>query len=274
MHLDELLNLDAVSGLSMLPDACIAMTLTSPPYDELLEYGGHTWDLDKFKAVADGLWRVTQPGGVVVWVVKDSIVGGGESGSTDEQKSFFRTLGLTLYQTLYLVATSPRATARRYCRQTSLAMVFSKGRPRSVDLLCDRPNATAGQVNRMSYRRRDGTIKRCSDKVVRDHGVRFDAWHVSAGWGKTTRDSYVFGGHPAPMAETVARDLIVSWSRPGEVILDPFVGSGTTPKMAILSHRRFLGFEIHEPYFQLAQRRVADARAECRRRLDDWLVGT
>lgn len=43
--------------------------------------------------------------------------------------------------------------------------------------------------------------------------------------------------------------------------------------MALLNHRRFLGFEIHEPYYELALRRMKDAQEEYRRRLDSWLVG-
>jgi DNA modification methylase len=271
MH-DRIVCCDAVDGMRSLPSEYIPLTLTSPPFDEIRNYGGHEWSHEKFRAIADEAWRVTMPGGLVVWVVQDAIVDGGESGTSDLHKAYFRSLGFRLYQSIYVVSLSPRPSSRRYCRQTSLALVFSKGRPRTVNVLRDRPNSTAGQVNRMGYRRRDGSFQRCPDGVVRPFGVRFDAWMIDPGWGKTTKDLYVFKGHPAPMPETLAEDLILSWSRPGDVVLDPMSGSGTTCKMALLNDRRYLGFEVHEPYHRLAERRMRDAHAEYRKRLDAWLL--
>ena len=75
------------------------------------------------------------------------------------------------------------------------------------------------------------------------------------------------------MPERMAEDHVISWSRPGDVVLDPFCGAATTCKAALLSHRRYIGFEVHEPYYELALRRMEDARMQYRRRLDSWLVG-
>jgi DNA modification methylase len=54
---------DNVTIMQTLPDECIDLTVTSPPYDNLRTYGGHSWD---FEAVAMGLLRVIKQGGVVV----------------------------------------------------------------------------------------------------------------------------------------------------------------------------------------------------------------
>ncbi len=59
----------------------------------------------------------------------------------------------------------------------------------------------------------------------------------------------------AQFPEALARDHILSWSNPGDVVLDPFLGSGTTGKMALLEGRRFIGIE-REPNFQIAQNRI------------------
>jgi site-specific DNA-methyltransferase (adenine-specific) len=69
----------------------------------------------------------------------------------------------------------------------------------------------------------------------------------------------------------MAEDLIVSWSRPGDLVFDPMCGAGTTCKMALLNHRHYLGMEIHEPYIHEATARLASVRAEQKRRLDDRL---
>ena len=59
--LDAIVCDDNVRVLSGLPDACIDLTVTSPPYDDIFAYGGHSWD---FNALAAQLARVTKPGGI------------------------------------------------------------------------------------------------------------------------------------------------------------------------------------------------------------------
>jgi site-specific DNA-methyltransferase (adenine-specific) len=103
-------------------------------------------------------------------------------------------------------------------------------------------------------------------------GLKGPIWEYSAGFLTTTPDRYVLSEHPAPMPEKMAKDLITSWSRPGDQVLDPMMGSATTCKMALLENRHYLGFEIHEPYFRLAQRRMRDAHAQFRDELNAWLM--
>lgn len=73
------------------------------------------------------------------------------------------------------------------------------------------------------------------------------------------------------MPEGLAEDLIISFSRPGDLVFDPMCGAATTLKMALLNKRRFLGFEIHEAYYEMAQKRLSVAKQEHRRRLDEDL---
>jgi len=81
-YVNRLLHCDCVAGMQELPDECIPLTVTSPPYDDMREYGGHLFD---FEAIAQQLYRVTMPGGVVVWVVRDAVVSRGESGTSFRQ---------------------------------------------------------------------------------------------------------------------------------------------------------------------------------------------
>src|SRR5574343_1116365 len=83
--------------LGQLPRDCVDLVVTSPPYDDLRTYGGHTWD---FYGVAWQLKRVLKPGGVIVWVVADGTKDGSETGSSMEQALFFRRLGLNLHDTM------------------------------------------------------------------------------------------------------------------------------------------------------------------------------
>lgn len=67
--------------------------------------------------------------------------------------------------------------------------------------------------------------------------------------------------HPAPFPEQLANDHIISWSNEGDTVLDPFMGSGTTAKMALLTGRNYIGFEISQEYVELAEKRILETRA-------------
>ncbi len=271
--IDEILCCECAEGLRGLPDACVPLTVTSPPYDGLRGYGGHHFGPEVFRRVARELWRVTVPGGVVAWVVADEI-DGGYSGTSLRQALYFQRAGFRIHDILIMTRSGGRYAGGNRYGKVEFGFVFSKGRPRSVHLIRDKPNKHAGLLRQFRARMSDGRPRKPSRaKPVAAMGLKGPVWEYLAGYGGTTPDRYVLGVHPAPMPEDMARDLIVSWSRPGDLVLDPFLGSGTTSKMALLTHRRYLGFEVHEPYYRLAVRRMRDAHAEYRRRLDAWLVG-
>ena len=62
------------------------------------------------------------------------------------------------------------------------------------------------------------------------------------------------------MSEGLAHDHIISWSNEGDLVYDPFLGSGTTAKMAKLTHRKYVGSEINEGYFKIAQKRLSQTQ--------------
>src|SRR5262245_48818269 len=90
---------DCVAGMRTLPDGCIPLTVTSPPYGKLRKYWGHPFD---FEAVAQELWRVTAPGGVVVWVVADHVESGTETGAVCRQQLYFQALGFRVHEKLVM----------------------------------------------------------------------------------------------------------------------------------------------------------------------------
>ena len=269
-HLNQVLNCDCAKGMRALPDACIPLAVTSPPYDKLRLYGGHPF---QFEPIARELYRVTQPGGVIVWVVQDQVVDGVETGTSFRQREFFRSLGMSVHATLIMPINACRFPhTRRHSQQFHYAFVLSKGRPRVVNVLRDKPNKTAGNMVRHSHRDKDGRLVNCykPEKRIATYGYRGNIWPpYEVGNGKTTRDRIAFA-HPALMPEAMAEDHILSWSRPGDLVFDPMCGAATTCKMALLNHRKFLGLEIHQPYWELACKRMALAKEEHRRRLLAW----
>jgi site-specific DNA-methyltransferase (adenine-specific) len=263
---------DCVAGMRTLPDGCIPLTVTSPPYDNLRQYGNHPFD---FEAVARELWRVTAPGGVVAWVVQDEIVDGSETGTTCRQQLFFQSLGFRVHNRIVMVNPGSRWPGKsRYGGPLELALVLSKDAPRTTRLLRDTPNKTAGRLKSFIRRTWDGRTEQTGPKAypVGTWGVRGNVWVYPRGFNQSSKDRRDFA-HPALMPEAMAEDLIVSFSRPGDVVFDPFAGAGTTARMAFLNHRRYLGYEVHEPYYRRALERLTDARSEYRRVLDAAIAG-
>ena len=63
-------------------------------------------------------------------------------------------------------------------------------------------------------------------------------------------------GHPAVFPEKLAEDHILSWSVENDVVYDPFMGSGTTAKMAVMNRRRWIGSEISGEYCRMIDERI------------------
>ena len=249
---------DCVSLMRELPEASIDLTVTSPPYDDLRSYKGFTFD---YKPVAQELYRLTKPGGIVVWVVGDATKNGSESGSSFRQALYFIETGFKLHDTMIYEKNSsafPAArTSKRYTQIFEYMFVFCKGKIRNdITLLCDKPNKWAGHTNwgNNTQYDKDGNLKQTNNiKPVPDFSLRNNIWKYSVGFNDKT-------GHPAVFPEELAKDHILSWSNEGDVVLDPFMGSGTTAKMAKLNNRHYIGFDISEEYCEIAQNRIANLK--------------
>ena len=62
--------------------------------------------------------------------------------------------------------------------------------------------------------------------------------------------------NPAIFPKKLANDHILSWSNENDLVYDPFMGSGTTAKMALLNNRKFIGSEIAKEYCEIAEKRI------------------
>jgi site-specific DNA-methyltransferase (adenine-specific) len=65
-------------------------------------------------------------------------------------------------------------------------------------------------------------------------------------------------GHPAPLPEELPQRLIKLYSFKQDVILDPFLGSGTTSLSAIKNDRNYVGYDTNKKYIQLADKRISE----------------
>lgn len=256
LEMNQIHNMDCIEGMRQLKDDCIDLTVTSPPYDDLRTYNGYSFD---FENVAKELYRITKPGGVVVWVVGDMTKNGSESLTSFKQALYFKEIGFNVHDTMiYKKNGVAFPDTVRYYQNFEYMFVLSKGKPKTVNLINDRKNKWSDGGKKMvngTERQPDGSLKRKKKKFLKTHGVRYNVWEYTIGFNKVTKDKIAYK-HPAIFPEGLARDHIRSWSNPGDIVLDPFMGSGTTAKMAILNDRNWIGFEISEEYAALANQRL------------------
>lgn len=247
---------DCLDVMATMPADSIDLTVTSPPYDNLRTYNGYVFD---FEGIARELYRVTKPGGVVVWIVGDATVKGSETGTSFRQALYFKDVcGFNLHDTMIYRTHKPPMNDRRYQACAEYMFVLSKGAPRTFNPLLE-PSRKAG-VKRQSitHWNADGTKKPMNrGGLVAAEKVRESIWTYASGNNGDDRVS-----HPARFPEQLAADHIASWSNPGDVVLDPFMGSGTTGKMALLAERRFIGIEISDEYLAIASDRIAGAQRQ------------
>lgn len=263
MFNDDFLNknqcIDCLDGLRKLPDNFVDLTVTSPPYDGLRIYNGYSFD---FENIAKELYRVTKDGGVVVWVVGDSVIDGSESGTSFRQALYFKSLGFNLHDTMiYAKQGCGFPDVSRYFQVFEYMFVFSKGKPKTFNPLLAQKKKTSIIKNphKGTIREKNGELKVTYRDNSKPLMVRGNIWTYGVGHLHTTRDEYAFE-HPAMFPEKLAEDHILSWSNEGDVVLDPFMGSGTTAKMCILNKRNFIGFELSREYCDIIEQRVKDAQ--------------
>lgn len=253
----KLIHDDCVNALKHLEQDSIDLTVTSPPYDDLrkykdsLEWGEHVWSV-----LIDELYRVTAEGGVVVWICQDKCVNGGESMTSFKQALRFGEAGFRLYDTMIWNKPSPQApTEGRYYDVFEYMFVFSKGKPKTLNLLKDRKNKSAGSVSNKETRScREDRRNTGKKRMVAEYSRRFNVWNIGRGRNKTS--------HPAVYPEELALGHIESWSNEGDVVLDPFMGSGTTGKVAVETGRAFVGVEKVREYYEISHQRIHSLNTE------------
>lgn len=244
---------DCVKELTKIFDETIDLTITSPPYDNLRNYNSKI-DYDK---IVQELYRITKKGGVVVWVVGDKTENGSKTLSSYKQALLFNKIGFKVYDVIIYEKTSPSAPHKnRYFNAFEYMFIFSKGKPKTINLLKDRKNKYGGTYSGVvTKREQDGTLTTKTKKLINDYGVRTNIWSYAVGNNKSTTDKIAFK-HPAIFPEKLAKDHILSWSNENDIVLDCFMGSGTTGKMCKLLNRNFIGIEIDEKYFNIAKERI------------------
>ena len=254
-----LLQKDCEQFLIDLPEP-YHLCVTSPPYGRLRKYKGYEWGWEKFVRLASLLYQKAEDGAVVVWVVGDETKNGSESGDSFRQALHFKDVGFNLHDTMIYKKESPPLTHNRYEQKFEYMFVLAKGKPRHFNGL--RAPAIYARSSRKSCTMRqdsDDLGNRSARGVVQSTKLKGNVWEYGVGFNKSATDKLAHR-HPAIFPEQLASDHIISWSNQGDLVIDPFLGSGTTAKMASHHGRRFMGCDVSDEYLGIAKARIEAAR--------------
>lgn len=263
---------DCVSVMEKMPSGCVDLVVCSPPYDSQRSYMGYTYDAE---CVITALRRVVKPGGVVVWNIQDQTVDGGKTGTSFRNALYFMSLGFKLYQNIHYVKSGTNFPSKvRYTEVTENMFVFSLlGKPKTINIIKDVPKLWQGSWATTRNRKKDGSLKDSKSKncgagrsgraVGDEYGykARTDLWQIANSHGFAHSDD-LGATHPGSFPEALPRDHVISWSNPGDLVLDPLNGGGTTTKMAKQLGRRFIGIDCSAEYCAIAEKRLALVKEE------------
>ncbi len=251
----EIHNKNCIDFMRSMDSNIIDLTVTSPPYDNMRDYEGTlVWDFDIFKQVANELYRITKHGGVVVWVVGDETNDGTESLTSFRHALYFKEIGFKVNDTMIYNRNAMPNSAKRYSQDFEYMFVLSKGKVNTFNPIMI-PCTYAGVGTSPTSRDKDGTLVSKGRRIIKEFKKKSNIWFYTAGVGKSTKDA-IAHKHPAIFPEDLAQDHILSWSNEGDLVFDPFLGSGTTAKMAKLNNRNFIGCEFVEEYYEISMERL------------------
>ena len=239
-----------------IPNNCIDLTITSPPYSDLRHYGNtlsnETWNDSKFRNIADELYRVTKDGGIVVWIVNDKTENGGKSLVSFRQALYFQEIGFLVNDVMVWRKTNPMPVVKqpRYADVFEYMFVFSKGKPKTFNPIMV-PCKCAGQEYHSTTKNMGGENGRTYKEFnINKEKIKENVWDFAVAQNKNR------GKHPAVFPQNLIEEHIKSWSNEGDLVLDPFMGSGTTALAAKKLNRKYIGIEISEKYCTLINNRI------------------
>jgi len=245
--------------LSKFENNCIDLTVTSPPYDNLRDYKGYTFD---FESLAKELFRVTKVGGVVVWVVGDATIDGSETGTSFKQALYFKEIGFNLHDTMIWEKRNPAPhdwKCYRYYNAVEYMFVLSKSKPKTCNFIRIKSKTEGKKFGSSPQKKVNGLnrvdrLEKLEKIKVNKWKVKSNIWKYSVGSGLATNK--IAFQHPAIFPEKLVRDHIISWSNEGDLVLDPMCGSGTTCFEADKLKRKYIGIDISEEYCKLSRKRI------------------
>ncbi|MCX7976670.1 MAG: site-specific DNA-methyltransferase [Bellilinea sp.] len=255
-RLNQIIQADCLKELAAFPAESVDLSLFSPPYDDIRDYKKN-WRFD-FETLGKELFRVTKEGGVAVVVIGDATRNFAKTLTSFRLAvNWVDQIGWKLFETvIYKRDGNPGAWWNtRFRVDHEYVFIFFKGqKPKTFHkehLMV--PSKHAGKIYTGTDRLTNGGFKGIQPKAVNPLKCRGTVWQYAT---SNTEGNRLKLQHPATFPDKLAEDLILCFSNPGDIVLDPMCGSGTTCVMARKNYRNFIGIEISEEYCEIARKRL------------------
>lgn len=240
-----------------IPDNSIDLTVTSPPYDAIRDYNSD-YDLD-LRAIGHELFRITKDGGWITMVIQDGTKNFRKSMTTARTiVDWVDVVGWNLFETvIYQKNGKPGGWWNtRFRVDHEYILIFFKGdRPGYFNKEPLKiPALHAGKAWGGTQRKTDGSLVPIKTTVQKPMKCRGTIWPYSTSNSEGDKLKLL---HPATFPDKLARDLILCFSAPDSLVLDPLVGSGTVGVECVRQGRDFIGIDISEEYCEIARERIA-----------------
>lgn len=245
---------DNLAATRTMPTESIDLTVTSPPYDDMRTYGDNPqYDLHE---LGKEILRVTKDGGIAAVVMQDGTKDFAKSLSTFRTAVDWCDNGWRLFECcIYARNGRPgKWWNQRFRVDHEYILFFLKGeRPRFFDKDHMKvASSCAGEKFSGTSRQTDGSLIPVNG-LVSEKKCRGTIWDFSR--QALTRDP-LRREHPAPFPDALVCDIIKTFTKTGDMVFDPFLGSGTTALVAHGLGRSCIGVEISPEYFAIAKQRL------------------
>lgn len=219
MELDILYNMDCLQGMRKIPDKSVDLVVTDPPYDFETRGSGFHKKRDYYDEIAAQ--------GLAAGINEEYLV---------EMERIMKMTNIYLF-----------------CNKNQLRMYFDFYKDKNCDLLVWQKLNPIPIVNN-KYLSDIEYIFFARDKGVKLGGDYFTLSKVYT--SNVNKEDLNIFHHPTIKPLPLVRRLVINSSKEGDVILDPFMGSGTTAVACIMEKRHWIGYEMNPDYYKNAMRRI------------------
>ena len=255
--INEVHNIEALEGLKQLPDNSIDLMVASPPYDNIRDYKGFKIDL---KGIGKELFRIMKDGGIVVMVMQDQTKNFGKSLTTFKTAiDWCDNAGFKLFESLIYRKYGAEGAwwTKRFRVDHEYMLVFLKG---------ERPQYFNKEPLKIPSKHGGKTMTGGGTRLTNGIRIKTRAIKINLMKCRGTIWKYMTAGdgtrlkhkHPATYPDKLPYDFIQCFCPPEGIVLDIFMGSGTTALASISLKRKFLGFDTSKEYVDLARKRIKE----------------
>lgn len=247
----SILHGDSLELLKQIASSSVQLIITSPPYNIGKEYEvkqEYSDYLNDIKPIISELVRILRPGGSICWQVGNGVRRGEVIPLDALYYPIFKSEGLSLRNRIIWCFGHGLHAQRRFSGRHETILWFTKGDEYVFNLDSVRVPA---KYPKKKYYKGPNKGQLSGNPLGKNPGDVWEITNIKALHPEKT-------DHPCQFPVGLVDRLVRSLSNPGDIVVDPFLGSGTTIIAAAINGRKSLGIEISEKYIKISKQRVKD----------------